>query len=111
MLTAKIIRKSAKRWPEKLVTVNREFLPKAGNIVLSHAQRNVPVDKGILRASLNSRITVDQAIIGTNVNYAPYQEYGTTKMKAQPYLRPAVDKNRKGLVALWKSIFRRVYGR
>ena len=28
--------------------------------------------------------------IGTNVEYAPYVEFGTSKQKAQPYLKPAV---------------------
>ncbi len=29
--------------------------------------------------------------IGTNLVYAPPQEYGTSKMAAQPYMRPAID--------------------
>lgn len=29
--------------------------------------------------------------IGTNVSYAVYQEYGSIKNKAQPFLRPAFD--------------------
>ena len=31
--------------------------------------------------------------IGTNVEYAPYQELGTIHMKAQPFLKPAVAAN------------------
>lgn len=31
------------------------------------------------------------AWVGTNVTYAPYQEYGTRRMKAQPFMRPAKD--------------------
>ncbi len=33
----------------------------------------------------------DAAIVGSGVEYAVYQEYGTRKMAAQPFLRPAVD--------------------
>ncbi len=33
--------------------------------------------------------------IGTNVEYAPHVEYGTKKMTARPYMRPALDNNRK----------------
>ena len=33
--------------------------------------------------------------IGTNVEYAPYVELGTSKMNAKPYLRPAVENNRR----------------
>lgn len=31
------------------------------------------------------------AIVGTSVEYGVYQEFGTKRMKAQPFLRPAVD--------------------
>ena len=29
--------------------------------------------------------------VGTAVDYAPYQEFGTARMNAQPFLRPALD--------------------
>lgn len=29
--------------------------------------------------------------VGTNVEYAPYMEYGTSRSSAKPYLRPAID--------------------
>lgn len=29
--------------------------------------------------------------VGTNVEYAPYIEFGTSRMKPRPYLRPAVQ--------------------
>ena len=32
--------------------------------------------------------------IGTNVEYGPYQELGTIKMAARPFLRPAIEQNR-----------------
>lgn len=32
----------------------------------------------------------DDVVIGTNVEYAPYIEFGTAKMGARPYLRPAI---------------------
>lgn len=35
-----------------------------------------------------------QARIGTNIEYGPYQELGTSRMAAQPYLRPAYDEKR-----------------
>jgi len=46
--------------------------------------------------------------IGTNVEYAPHVEYGTNQMRkksfgtvAQPFLRPALDNNRKAVVELY----------
>ena len=32
-------------------------------------------------------------VIGTNVQYAVYQELGTSKMSPQPFLRPAIEGN------------------
>ena len=33
---------------------------------------------------------VAEGAVSTNVEYAPYVEFGTSKQRAQPYLRPAV---------------------
>ena len=33
----------------------------------------------------------DEVVVGTNVNYAEYVEYGTVRSRAQPYMRPAVE--------------------
>lgn len=33
----------------------------------------------------------NEVYIGTNVEYASYVEFGTSKMKARPYLRPAIE--------------------
>lgn len=40
---------------------------------------------------LDSPIEENVAHIGTNVDYSYYVEFGTTKMSAQPFLRPALD--------------------
>ena len=33
----------------------------------------------------------DEAYVGANVEHAVYQEYGTKRTRAQPFLRPAVE--------------------
>lgn len=54
-----------------------------------------PVDTGRLRASITheTRPEEESVYIGTNVEYAAYVEYGTKKMKAQPYLKPGIMNN------------------
>jgi len=37
----------------------------------------------------------ETVIIGTNVFYAPFHEFGTRKMKARPYLRPAFSSSKE----------------
>lgn len=59
------------------------------------AKRLCPVDTGRLRSSIGWRLAADSlgllALIGTNVHYAPHVEYGTFRMRAQPFLRPALQ--------------------
>lgn len=58
-----------------------------------------PVDTGRLVNSLDSEVFWEGgSIVGsvfTNVEYAPYVEFGTSKMMAQPFLYPALMDNRK----------------
>jgi HK97 gp10 family phage protein len=58
------------------------------------AKRLCPVDTGRLRASITHELGRDGqgmfALVGTNIDYAIYQEFGTRYMAAQPFLRPAI---------------------
>jgi HK97 gp10 family phage protein len=70
-----------------------DLMQKVGWMVEAEAKRLCPVDTGRLRASITNQVNpIDSSvIIGTNVKYAPYVEYGTSRMNPQPFLRPAVD--------------------
>ena len=72
---------------------------KAGLKVEGDAKLMAPVDTGALRGSINTSgmttATGAQASIGTSLEYAPYVELGTSKMSAQPYLQPALQKNKR----------------
>ena len=50
-----------------------------------------PVDTGNLQGSIDHEADDRRAVIGTNVEYAPYVEMGTSKMSEQPFLRPAIE--------------------
>lgn len=73
--------------------VGRELARRAIKVEAA-AKRICPVDTGRLRASITHRLEHDAegllAIIGTDVEYAAYVEFGTSHMRAQPYLRPAL---------------------
>ena len=58
-----------------------------------YAKRLCPVDTGNLRNSISHAVEDHVAYIGTNVYYAPYVEMGTTRTRAQPYLKPALVNN------------------
>ena len=73
----------------------RMGLTGAAMVVQGSAVLLSPVDTGNLRSSINFKVeSEDEARVGTNVDYAPHVEFGTKKMSAQPYLRPALDNNR-----------------
>lgn len=65
-------------------------LEECGLVAEGYAKRLSPVDTGNLRNSITHTVEGDTAYIGTNVEYAPYVELGTTRTRAQPYLKPAV---------------------
>jgi len=63
----------------------------------------VPVDTGRLKGSITVKDLGPydfelRAGYTNDVDYAQYVEYGTSKMKAQPFLRPAIEYARKEVV-------------
>jgi HK97 gp10 family phage protein len=66
------------------------------------AKENVPVDTGNLRRSITYQLgqnspTEQWVRIGTNVEYGIFQEIGTVRHPAQPFLRPALEHIRRFL--------------
>jgi HK97 gp10 family phage protein len=60
------------------------------------ARRRVRVDTGRLRSSINvtaphTKGNATGARVGSNVEYALFQEEGTRYMQGQPYLRPGLS--------------------
>lgn len=70
-------------------------LEKIGLLAENYAEKKCPVDTGNLRGSITHEVdTADNAVyIGTNVEYAPHVELGTSRQKAQPFLRPAASEH------------------
>jgi len=93
---------------------------KAGFMIEKDAKHFVKVDTGRLRSSISVNWTGSEmaegkienkaksgdgvkqptskpdeftVVVGTNVDYAIAQEYGTSKQSGKPYLRPALEKN------------------
>ena len=78
-------------------------LEKVGLVAEGYAKRACPVDTGRLRNSITHIVDEDGkcAIIGTNVEYAPYVELGTRHQKPQPFLKPAANDH----YSTYKGIF------
>lgn len=81
----------------------------------SYAKRLCPVGTpestgipGYIGGTLRNSITHEQydentEIIGSNVEYAPFVELGTTKMKPRPYLRPACENHSNEYKTVWQT--------
>ena len=90
----------------------RGGLTAAALIVEGDAVLHAAVDTGNLRSSITHQLMSDEeARVGTNVEYAPYVEYGTHKMDAQPYLRPALDNNEARIRELIFDVIRKAVDR
>ena len=111
MLRAQFSRRQRIRYQQALDSAVDRFLPDAALFVEGEAKIRTPVDTGTLRNSITHDVRDNVAIVGTNTKYAPHVEYGTRHMRAQPYLRPALDENRKRLRRMFAQIFREVFKR
>lgn len=81
-----------------------------GAFLESESKSRTPVDTGHLRRSITNDVTSSNTkatvFVGSNVEYDPYVELGTSKQKAQPHHLPAVTENvskinnliRKGMI-------------
>ncbi len=55
------------------------------------AKTKVAVDTGNLMNSITGTADGLSGTVATGVDYAAYQEYGTSKMPAHPYMTPAAE--------------------
>lgn len=82
----------------------------AGALVIeADAKRRAPVLTGNLRRSIHHEVVLQTesravATVGTDVEYAGYVEFGTSRMAAQPYLRPAADENTAAIEAAVSAV-------
>ena len=95
------LRGGLRSWHGEAIKRRAEAAAKAGidetlAACVARAQASAPVDTGFLRASAFVR----QAVLtasgmlghwGFSAAYAAYVEFGTVRMGAQPYIRPAMD--------------------
>jgi len=58
--------------------------------ILERAKQHVHVLSGETRDSLELTETPDGIEVGSRLPKALYEEYGTTKMSARPFMRPAI---------------------
>jgi len=99
---------------KRLEALQNGLGPKAGAVldktaidVEAGAKERAPVDTGALRSSLHTeKPDTFKRIIADGVNYGVFNEYGTHKMGARPFLTPAVEIVRKPFAKAWEALFK-----
>jgi HK97 gp10 family phage protein len=81
--------------------VDQKFVHPVTDAVAEDARRYCPVLSGDLLATireehLEGEGRVHCGDVAAGIDYHLYQEFGTSKMSAQPYMRPALYKGRGG---------------
>jgi len=95
----------------KLDNAQKLGLLEGGMLVAQRAQQKAPIDTGRLKRSIHPTIPqkvrdgVQITAVGTNVEYAPFQEFGTKYIQPHPYLTPALKESAKDVANLiYKAI-------
>jgi len=79
-----------------------------GLAITSEAARNAPLQFGALRNSITSESHMENDllfIVQDGVEYGVFQEFGTSKMAAQPFLIPAIETWRDRYFQAFAKIF------
>lgn len=84
----------------------QQILNKVTFDVEADAKERAPVDTGALKNSIHSTLGRLSNIVGTGIEYAIYQEFGTYRMAAHPFLIPALERHRAAFLAAWKQLFK-----
>jgi len=100
---------------EKLKRALEEALEEIAEKIRDDAKSFAPVDTGALRKSIRvekkgelqfSVVAGDGGVInprtGREVDYAGFVEFGTSRMSPQPYMQPALEKNRDEILNIVK---------
>ena len=65
-------------------------------------------DTGKLSDSITRVIDKARAFVGTPIEYAPYEEFGTRFRPAHPFLRPAFATSIKAINNIFKKLYKAV---
>ena len=96
---------------------NANFLALTESAILveGKADKKVHVGKsskghigGTLRQSITRAVGKTRAFVGTNIEYAPYEEFGTRFRGAHPFLRPAFATSIKAINNIFKKRYKAV---
>jgi HK97 gp10 family phage protein len=87
---------------------NLKSLTQAAILVEGKAVEIVHVKSGALKQSITRIIKKMRAFVGTPLEYAPYEEFGTRFRDPHPFLRPAFFTSIKAINTIFKMLYKAV---
>lgn len=102
------LQKGLKKFPKEWNKIARQSLGPGLGVLERGSKQEAPVDEGILRASVGSEIvkgpgSVIIGKVGSGLEYASYQEYGTRYQPGKPYLRPTLKKYKNKVIKMFEK--------
>jgi HK97 gp10 family phage protein len=91
--TIRVVYNNLPKLPAEIKTGVKAEIHRAGFDIEARAKAKVPVLTGTLRRSITTQLENDgmTAVVGPSVEYGIYVEFGTRRMGARPYMRPAAE--------------------
>lgn len=90
-----LIAQNLNRASREVMPKARQAMKKALGDISAGAKNRAPVDTGALKGSISTSTQGNRDYargeVGPTVHYGGFVERGTSRMRAQPYLRPATD--------------------
>ncbi len=95
----RVVRRNVRRTAVRIESRAKEWAPHSA--LQPPIKRPPSRSKGRLRSSIRHEVAPGgmAARIGTNVHYAPYQEFGTVHIPPRPFLGPAFQEHRGRFIA------------
>jgi HK97 gp10 family phage protein len=104
---AEIIKKDVDEGADKIIATAKEKAPKDKHNLENAIDKNEVWDKNN-KISVSVGIQINDVFKKADGWYARMQEKGTSKMKAHPYLRPALNKHKKEIHGQIENDIKRV---
>lgn len=94
---------------EAMEQANNRMLDAVGRAGEGYVKLMTPVATGALRDSISHKVDDKAVFVGstlTSEDYPIYQEKGTSKMSAQPYIQPGIHNNLQSLKTIAERNYR-----
>jgi HK97 gp10 family phage protein len=83
----------------------------AGRLVQLRASAAAPKLSGALSRSITAEASGNEVNVSAEAEYAAYVEYGTSRMAAQPYMRPALADSQSAVLEAYAKEVRTEVGK